>query len=44
MAGLLAARVLANHFERVTIADRDRVPDGPEFRPGSRNPGICMCC
>jgi 2-polyprenyl-6-methoxyphenol hydroxylase-like FAD-dependent oxidoreductase len=34
MAGLLAARVLANHFERVTIVDRDRVPDGPRFRPG----------
>lgn len=34
MAGLLAARVLADHFERVTIVERDRLPDGPEFRKG----------
>jgi len=34
MAGLLAARVLADHFERVTVVDRDRYPKGPEFRAG----------
>jgi len=34
MAGLLAARVLADHFERVTLVERDRFPDGPEFRKG----------
>jgi 2-polyprenyl-6-methoxyphenol hydroxylase-like FAD-dependent oxidoreductase len=34
MAGLLAARVLAAHFERVTIVERDTLPDGPEFRGG----------
>ena len=34
IAGLLAARVLADHFEQVTILERDRVPDGPEFRAG----------
>lgn len=34
MAGLLAARVLADHFEQVTIIERDRLPDGPEFRAG----------
>jgi 2-polyprenyl-6-methoxyphenol hydroxylase-like FAD-dependent oxidoreductase len=34
MAGLLAARVLADHFEQVTILDRDRLPDRPAFRPG----------
>ena len=28
MAGLLAARVLSDHFERVTIVERDRFPDG----------------
>src|SRR5205823_3501088 len=28
MAGLLAARVLADHFERVTIIERDRFPEG----------------
>jgi 2-polyprenyl-6-methoxyphenol hydroxylase-like FAD-dependent oxidoreductase len=34
MAGLLAARVLAEHFERVTIVERDQLPDAPEFRSG----------
>ena len=31
MAGLLAARVLADHFSQVTILERDRFPDGPAF-------------
>ena len=34
MAGLLAARVLASHFEQVTVVDRDRLPEHPRFRPG----------
>lgn len=34
MAGLLAARVLADHFERVTIVERDQLPDAPGFRAG----------
>jgi len=34
MAGLLSARVLADHFDRVTVVDRDRLPDGPAFRKG----------
>ena len=34
MAGLLAARVLLNHFERVTVLERDRIPDHPNPRPG----------
>jgi flavin-dependent dehydrogenase len=34
MAGLFAARVLADHFEQVTIIERDRLPDGPVFRAG----------
>jgi 2-polyprenyl-6-methoxyphenol hydroxylase-like FAD-dependent oxidoreductase len=34
MAGLLTARVLAAHFDRVTIVERDSFPDGPEFRKG----------
>ena len=34
MAGLLAARVLADHFAEVEIIERDRLPDGPEFRNG----------
>jgi 2-polyprenyl-6-methoxyphenol hydroxylase-like FAD-dependent oxidoreductase len=35
MAGLLAARVLADHFDRVTILERDRLPDGPDARKGT---------
>jgi 2-polyprenyl-6-methoxyphenol hydroxylase-like FAD-dependent oxidoreductase len=34
MAGLLAARVLAEFFDRVTIVDRDRLPAQPAFRDG----------
>ncbi len=35
MAGLLAARVLADHHDRVTILERDRLPDGAESRKGT---------
>jgi len=35
IAGLLAARVLSDHFERVTIVDRDAFPDSPEPRKGA---------
>jgi len=34
MAGLLAARVLADYFEQVTIIDRDTFPDMPDHRKG----------
>ena len=34
MAGLLAARVLSDHYERVTIVERDALPDGSQHRPG----------
>src|SRR5258706_7971498 len=34
IAGLLAARVLADHFDRVTIIERDHVPAAPVFRKG----------
>src|SRR5262249_6972040 len=32
LAGLCAARVLSDHFERVTIFERDDLPDGPANR------------
>jgi 2-polyprenyl-6-methoxyphenol hydroxylase-like FAD-dependent oxidoreductase len=32
MAGLATATVLARHFERVTVVDRDRLPGSPEAR------------
>lgn len=35
MAGLTAARMLTNHFNRVTIIDRDYLPETPEFRRGT---------
>lgn len=34
MGGLLAARVLADHVERVTVVDRDRFPEAPDHRAG----------
>jgi 2-polyprenyl-6-methoxyphenol hydroxylase-like FAD-dependent oxidoreductase len=34
MAGLLAARVLSDHFERVTILERDLLLDDAEPRKG----------
>src|SRR6266404_1273734 len=34
MAGLVAARALVNHFERVTIVERDVLPDGAVIRAG----------
>ena len=35
IAGMLAARVLSDHFERVTVLDRDALPDAPEARKGA---------
>ena len=34
MAGLLAARVLSDHFAKVTVLERDELPEGPENRKG----------
>ncbi len=34
MSGLLAAHVLSNYFERVTIVDRDTFPTMPDHRKG----------
>ncbi|MCW5849736.1 MAG: FAD-dependent monooxygenase [Anaerolineae bacterium] len=34
VAGLLAARVLADHFERVTVVERDHFPAGDGMRKG----------
>ena len=35
IAGLATARVLADHFERVIIVDRDHFPTSPSFRSGT---------
>ncbi len=35
MAGLAAARVLAHHFERVTLVERDHFPATPQPRKGA---------
>jgi 2-polyprenyl-6-methoxyphenol hydroxylase-like FAD-dependent oxidoreductase len=34
IGGMLAARALADHFDQVTIVERDIVPEGSENRPG----------
>jgi flavin-dependent dehydrogenase len=35
MAGLTAAKVLSNHFNKVTILERDRLPGEPALRSGT---------
>jgi 2-polyprenyl-6-methoxyphenol hydroxylase-like FAD-dependent oxidoreductase len=35
MAGLLAARVLSDHFEQVVVIERDHLPEGAEHRNGT---------
>jgi 2-polyprenyl-6-methoxyphenol hydroxylase-like FAD-dependent oxidoreductase len=35
MGGLAAARAVAPHFEKVTVFDRDTLPDAPAPRPGT---------
>src|SRR5688500_4845910 len=45
MAGLCAARVLADRFGRVVVLDRDALPDGPEARgqvPQGRHPHLLL--
>ena len=34
LAGMLAARVLSDHFDRVTLLERDRFPETPAARKG----------
>lgn len=34
VAGLLAARVLSDHFSSVTLVERDEIPAGPQLRKG----------
>ena len=34
ITGLIAARILVEHFDRVIILERDRLPEQPEFRQG----------
>jgi flavin-dependent dehydrogenase len=34
LAGMLAARVLADHFDGVTLLERDRFPESPAARNG----------
>jgi 2-polyprenyl-6-methoxyphenol hydroxylase-like FAD-dependent oxidoreductase len=45
MAGLCAARVLADRFERVVVLERDALPDGPRPRrlvPQGRHPHLLL--
>jgi hypothetical protein len=34
MSGLLAARALSDHFERITVVERDVLPESAEVRKG----------
>ena len=34
ISGLLTARALSTHFSRVTVVERDILPDGPDLRKG----------
>ncbi|HRQ42479.1 MAG TPA: FAD-dependent monooxygenase [Chloroflexota bacterium] len=45
IAGLTAARVLSDHFDRVTIIERDLLPEQPAFRKGvpqGRHPHVLL--
>src|SRR5690242_6136811 len=35
MAGLFAARVLAEYYDQVCVVERDTLPEEPENRPGT---------
>src|SRR5580692_3322976 len=35
MGGLVAAKALSTHFEKVTVLERDALPDGPQPRIGT---------
>ena len=44
IAGLCAARVLSDFYDRVTVFERDDLPDGTgEPRGGARRAGTCTC-
>ena len=35
IAGLWTARALSDHFEEILLVERDRLPEGPDYRPGA---------
>ncbi|MBA3874838.1 MAG: hypothetical protein H0X30_37395 [Anaerolineae bacterium] len=35
MSGMLTARILSDHYERVTLIERDELPEGAELRDGT---------
>ncbi|WP_143467512.1 hypothetical protein [Leptolyngbya ohadii] len=43
LAGLLMSRVLANHFDRVTVIERDMYPDQPVPRKGVPHSNFPIC-
>jgi flavin-dependent dehydrogenase len=36
MGGLAAGKAVAPYFDKVTVLDRDALPDGPDVRCGTR--------
>ena len=35
ISGMLTARILADHFDQVTVVERDQLPEGPDVRKGA---------
>jgi hypothetical protein len=44
MGGLLAARAVAEHYDRVTVIERDELPEAPEPRKGVHRGSTPMRC
>ena len=44
LAGMLAARVLSDHFERVALLERDRFPETRPPARGCRRAGTRTAC
>ena len=43
MGGLAAAKAVAPYFDKVTVLERDALPDGPSSAPVRRRPGTRTC-
>jgi flavin-dependent dehydrogenase len=44
MGGLAAAKAVAPYFNKVSVLDRDALPEGPDVRPGPRKRGTRTAC
>jgi hypothetical protein len=44
MGDLAAAKAVAPYFNKVSVLDRDALPEGPDVRPGRRKRNTRMPC